>query len=67
MNVSITITVDQVTGTCTVEGAIENKIVAYGLLALAQETISQFHASQQRTGKILPIHGQINGNGGHPA
>lgn len=37
---------------CKVEGAIDNKVMAFGMLACAQEAISKHHARQ--TSGIVP-------------
>lgn len=50
-NLELHITLDD-RGAMNVNGAIENKLIAFGLLELAKEAINGFHAEQAR--KIQP-------------
>lgn len=48
----IVITLDD-TGRLNVDGSIDNKLIAYGLLELAKEAIVAHHAAQER--KVQPV------------
>ena len=65
--VVLTITLDQATGNVNVTGPIDNKFVAFGMIEMAKEAISEWHRQNAGGGKIVPVHGRINGNGGQPA
>ncbi len=45
----LTIAWDQLTGQMSVNGAILNKVVAYGMLDMAKEVIEKFFERQQST------------------
>lgn len=49
---TLTITFDETTGKLGLEGPIQNKILAYGLLELAKDGIRQF--SEQNKQTIIP-------------
>lgn len=51
MNAQIIITITD--NGCQVQGAIDNKLVAFGMLELAKEAISKHHA--QKANGIVPV------------
>jgi len=45
MPFQLTIVIDDV-GQCSVNGPIDNKVIAYGMLEVAKEAIAQHHAQK---------------------
>lgn len=65
MKVELHISYDQATGQINVTGAVDNKLVAYGLLESARDAIYEHHARKAASTKLMPVHGQLpstNGN-----
>lgn len=52
MTATITITMTQ-DGQLAVNGNIENKLMAYGMLELAKEAVAEFHKAQDR--RVQPV------------
>jgi hypothetical protein len=49
-------------GTVSVSGAIENKLLCFGLLECGKEAVAMFHAEKAKPAGIIPIHRPLNGS-----
>ncbi len=55
MNIQLVISFDQATGQVSVSGPIDNKLLSYGLLEVARDTI----AAHKATNGIVPIRAKL--------
>jgi ABC-type lipoprotein export system ATPase subunit len=53
-NIELKITFETETRSVRVEGAIQDKLLAFGLLETAKESIVDFHKQQQQRVQIAP-------------
>jgi hypothetical protein len=43
-------------GSVSVSGAIDNKLISFGMLECAKEAISEFHRNKAKSGLVVPLH-----------
>jgi hypothetical protein len=55
MKMQLVIELDPATGGLTVNGALDNKLVAYGMLEMAKEAIADFHHNKAKSGLVVPL------------
>lgn len=46
-------------GQCSVNGAIQNKMIAFGLLEVAKDAINEFHRRAQTSSGVEPVSGAM--------